>query len=347
MLTIEMLPAHHGDSILIEYGDQADPNRVLIDGGTASSAEAIIHRLGQVGKTAALELLVVTHVDEDHIGGILKLLAAGTILVAPKDVWFNAYRHLFPPDKLGGLLGEQLSDAIEAAGFKWNEAFDKGKSVVVPDHGPLPVKNLAGGATITLLSPTWDKLVKLRPKWEAESKKAGILPGGEAKPDDVLGKRAPLTKIDIDKLLEVKFKQDPSAANGSSIALLFEYEGKRVLFGADAHPSVVLGSLQRMSATPIAIDAFKVCHHGSRNNTTTALLAHLLAKRFLISTNSETFGHPDPESLARIVSCSGPKTLCFNYSTDYIDPWNRQALRERYAYEVELPDEEGRLVVRL
>jgi len=347
MLTLEMMPAHHGDSILIEYGDEAQPYRVLIDGGTRSSADAIVQRLGKIGKTVALELLVVTHVDEDHIGGMLKLLATAPELVAPKDVWFNAYKHLFPPDKLGGRLGEDLSAAIEKAGFPWSEAFDKGQSVVVPDEGPLPRVALAGGATITLLSPTWDKLEKLRPKWVAECRKAGILPGEGAKPLDVLGKHAPPARIDVEQLLKTEFHEDSSAANGSSIAFLFEHEGKRALLGADAHPGVVLASLQRLSPVPVAVDAFKVCHHGSRNNTTTALVAHLASKRFLVSTNGETFGHPDPEALARIVASSGKKTLCFNYHTAYCEPWNRMALRQQYGYELELPDDEGNLVVRL
>src|SRR6185295_549265 len=173
MLTIEMLPAHHGDSLLIEYGDEARPRRVLIDGGTESSTGDIVKRLGRIGKSVALELLVVTHVDEDHIGGMLKLLDTNAKLIDPKDVWFNAYRHLFPPDKLGATLGESLSTAIESAGFGWNKAFG-GKSVVVPCSGPMPKVTLAGGATITLLSPTWDKLEKLRPRWEAECVKAGI-----------------------------------------------------------------------------------------------------------------------------------------------------------------------------
>jgi hypothetical protein len=345
MLTVEMLPAHHGDSILLEYGDEAAPHRVLVDGGTISSAEAVVEGLAKIGKTVDLELLVITHVDEDHIGGMLALLAANSKAIAPRDVWFNAYKHLFPPDRLGGPLGEGLSTAIDEAGFPWNEVFGGG-SVVVPDTGPLPRVPLAGGASITLLSPTWKKLEALRPKWVAECKKAGILPGEGAKPSDVLGKRPPPTNVDVEKLLKVKFKQDSSASNGSSIAFLFEYQGKRVVLGADAHPSVVLASLKRLSPDPVAVDAFKVCHHGSRNNTTSALLAHLPAKRYLISTNSETFGHPDPEALARIVSCHGRKTLCFNYDTDYGKPWNRQALRQKYDYEVEFPDEDG-LVVRL
>src|SRR5262249_37670622 len=150
-----------------------------------------------------------------------------------------------------------------------------GKSVVVPDEGDLPRKPLPGKATITLLSPTWTKLERLRPKWVAECKKAKILPGKGAKPSDVLGKRPPPSDIRVGELLEVAFKQDPSPANGSCIAFIFEHGGKRVLFGADAHPRVILASLKRLPDDPVALDALKVCHHGSRNNTTVELLAQV------------------------------------------------------------------------
>jgi hypothetical protein len=163
----------------------------------------------------------------------------------------------------------------------------------------------------------------------------------------VLGKHAPPTRIDVEQLLEAAFHQDPSPANGSSIAFLFEHDEKRILLGADAHPRVVLTSLLRLSHTPLTVAAFKVCHHGSRNNTTAALLAHLDCKRFLVSTNGETFGHPDPEALARVVSLPGEKILCFNYDTDYSKPWNKQGLEQKYGYEVELPDDDGELVVEL
>jgi hypothetical protein len=188
--------------------------------------------------------------------------------------------------------------------------------------------------------PTWEKLEKLEPRWKKECEKAGLIPGEGADPEDVLGKHPPPENIDVDALLKVPFKQDPSPANGSCIAFLFEYDGKRVLFGADAHPSVVLASLKRLSPEPVKVDAFKLCHHGSRNNTTTALLDHVVCDRYLVSSSGQTFGHPDPETIARVVSRGGKKTLCFNYDTDYTQPWNREQLRERYNYDVEFPDED-------
>ena len=140
MLRIEMLPAHHGDALLIEYGKtKKELHRVLIDGGTPGSKAAVVKRLAAInkGKPVPLELFVVTHVDEDHIGGALAMLMMKPLPFKPKDVWFNAWQHLFPPDQMGAKQGEGLTRAIEKAKLPWNKAFD-GKSIVVPDKGKLP-----------------------------------------------------------------------------------------------------------------------------------------------------------------------------------------------------------------
>jgi beta-lactamase superfamily II metal-dependent hydrolase len=42
--------------------------------------------------------LILTHIDADHIEGLLKLVAERDSLVTFKDVWFNGRQHLEPPD---------------------------------------------------------------------------------------------------------------------------------------------------------------------------------------------------------------------------------------------------------
>jgi len=83
--------------VLVEYGTTSAPHYVLVDGGTPETFDALRTRLHGIGSPALLDLLVVTHIDEDHIGGVLKLLAHPSPLVRPDDVWFNAYHHLFRP----------------------------------------------------------------------------------------------------------------------------------------------------------------------------------------------------------------------------------------------------------
>ena len=71
---IEMLPANEGDCILITI--PREDIRMLIDGGTSETYTSCLReRLLQIKeKGKGLDLLVVTHIDNDHIGGIIELL---------------------------------------------------------------------------------------------------------------------------------------------------------------------------------------------------------------------------------------------------------------------------------
>ena len=94
MFTIEMLPAAYGDCLWVEYGDRAAPRRILIDGGISSGYDAIVERAGQAGTRCVFELVVVSHVDSDHIDGVVKLLANLPPEIEIKEIWFNGWDQL-------------------------------------------------------------------------------------------------------------------------------------------------------------------------------------------------------------------------------------------------------------
>ena len=73
----------------------------------------------------SFELLVVTHVDSDHIAGVLELLRDEAIGATFGEVWFNAWRHLQEAlEGLGPVEGELLTQTILARDLAWNDAFD-------------------------------------------------------------------------------------------------------------------------------------------------------------------------------------------------------------------------------
>src|SRR5262249_4885334 len=165
---IDMLPAREGDCLWIEYGDRARPRRMLIDGGRQSAYATLKQRFAALpADQREFELLMLSHVDADHIEGLLKIVADPDLRVRFKDVWFNGRCHLDRLQDFGAVQGEIFTQGIAAKGWNWNAAFD-GASVVIPDNGALPVKDLADGMRLTVLSPTWEKLEKLRPTWDKE-----------------------------------------------------------------------------------------------------------------------------------------------------------------------------------
>lgn len=355
MFEIHMLPAHHGDCLWVEYGPKTKPLRMLIDCGTGATFPALKEKIEALpAGQRHFELFVVSHVDDDHIGGALALLDGLKGLgVTISDVWFNAYPHLegkaiaSGPDLLGAKQGEKLSGLIVDRSLAWNRHF-KGRAVVCEEDGDLPQVKLKGGMKLTLLSPYWTQLEKMKTAWIAECKKAGLLPGGAVEDsviDDTLG-----DETDVNTLANTPFKPDAAPANGSSIAFLAEYRETRALFGADAYAPVLARSLERLGHSTekrLPLHALKAPHHGSSHNFSRELMELVQASNLLISTNGDRFKHPDRAAIARMVKFNDPgATLCFNYATEFNSFWDKPSRQNKHQYQAVYPQEgeEGLLV---
>lgn len=345
MFTLEMLPADYGDCIWIEYGDPKAPKRILVDCGTLPTFECLEKRILQLPEEQRrFELLVITHIDNDHIDATVKLLNATPSLAKFGQIWFNGHEHLSRPDTLGVLQAAYVEALITKLKIPWNTSF-KGGSVVVPDSGPLPEIALSDGMQLTLLSPGWTELVKLRPVWDKELSAKGLQPGDneaalkklaeEKKYADLLGAGGP----DISQLAAAAFKEDTSATNGSSIAILAEYDGKRCLLAGDAFPSVLAAGISRKQTggDPLYLNTFKIPHHGSKHNTSSELLKLLRCQNFLVSTSGKQFGHPDPETIARIIKNGGNPKLHFNYLSTQTKIWNDASLMKKAGFQAFFP----------
>src|SRR3954468_675090 len=95
MLRIEMLPAAQGDAIWVEWGSVIDPFRALVDGGPATTYRHLRNRVTSLGTRPRLDLVVVTHIDRDHLEGIVRLLQDRKVLgLRVGDIWFNGWPHV-------------------------------------------------------------------------------------------------------------------------------------------------------------------------------------------------------------------------------------------------------------
>lgn len=350
-----MLPAQQGDALWIEYGDPDAPSRVLVDAGTPPTYNLVKDRILRLARAPGnIELFIVTHIDTDHVGGALKLLADDTLGPELGGIWFNAWRHLRADaggDRLGPVDGEILSELLDRGRWRWNEAFSGGPAVV-PDEGPLPACELPGGMTLTLLSPGPAQLRDLRRKWLRVVEDAGLDPSQPGRAQEVLKAlaarkgvrldRLGAEEIDVRKLAESAFIPDRAQANGSTIAVLAEFEGKSALLGGDGFADVIAANVRRLSQErgrhKLAVDAIKLPHHGSRHNLGTELLSVLACKRYLFSTNGAIFGHPDRETVAQVIVDGGnDPTLYFNYRTSVNTVWDNPSLMREFCYGVVYP----------
>jgi hypothetical protein len=200
-----------------------------------------------------------------------------------------------------------------------------------------------------MTSPDMAELVRLRPKWKRECEKAGLLPGSAGAGKAALEASRKLRPrrlgegaIDLNALAAPKFSPDRAAANGSSIALLAEHGRKSILLLADAFPTVLAPSIDRLlherGQTRLELDACKVSHHGSEFNTSPELLKKIRCGRYLVSTNGAIFGHPDPSTIARILLAARPQAqLVFNYASEHNAIWRDPSNQRRLRYSSQFP----------
>jgi len=156
-----------------------------------------------------------------------------------------------------------------------------------------------------------------------------------------------LDTLTIERIEELSdssnYLADNSVANGSSIAFILKVNKKSILFLADAHSEVIEEGLEpfyeRNNKEPLFFDAIKVSHHGSNGNTSPKLLQMIDSPKYLFSTNSKGYGHPDLETIARVINREihnsfdfNKRELIFNYELDHIKGLDDENLKRHYNY---------------
>lgn len=355
-LVLDVLPAQEGDALLLALPGRGRTHHVLIDAGTPSTAPVVLERLKAI-PDRRLDLVVVTHIDSDHIAGMAKLLASPAFDLQIDDVWLNGHRHLPKPANERGVAdAERLTailtgDTAARKSLPWNQAF--GGKVIVRDDvpassgSPLPVIELPWGLRLTILSPTMKKLADLRKDWDRYvSQLHRGLPSAETEqPARVLTRGLSLQEAALRET-----KDDAAPPNGSSIAFLAEFGGRSLLFGADAHPDALVPALKMLALSPgkqLIVDVLKLPHHGSCANVTLDLLEAVRAEHYVVSTSGRRFQHPDEEAMARVLtrgrSTPGARpTLWFNYASDTTARWLDPQFAERHKYVAVGPSANGK-----
>ncbi len=342
-VVVEALRAAYGDSILVTCSLGNGEWRLLVDTGTDECWPSLKERLQRIppgdGGKRHIDLVVISHIDHDHIGAAHALFDDQSLGLSFGDIWFNAptqtaSRGVEEGQSLASLLGASRAD------LPWNMAWGGQHAVVGVDQPFVELPYEEGGPRITLLSPTPKELAKLFKVWDAELKKLGKESVPVKRPAVARG----LGVMDLVAMAGHATPLDHAPANGSSIAFLLEHGGHSLLLSADAYAPVLVGALTALAAhrgvsLPWQFDVFKLSHHGSSANITVDLFRAVQAQHYIVSTNGAIFGHPDDEAIARAVVGGGAqRTFSFNYHNDHTEKWNAPELRERYGYSVSLPE---------
>ena len=219
-----------GDSILIRDGAGFD---ILIDGGKPEAGPIVLDYLRSQGITD-LDVMLASHADSDHIGGLISVLQATDITV--QSVLYNGY----PGDTA-----------------TWNtfvSAVTENGSVLSSVQFPADL--------------TWGTM------------QAHIL-------NPAAGLSNPET-------------------NDVSIVIRLDYGSVNYLFTGDISATIEATVIARQ--TPIASEILKVAHHGSAYSTSDTFLAEADPTTSVISVGRNSYDHPSPLTIDRIVN-SGSQVL--------------------------------------
>ena len=307
---LHILQAMSGDSLLLSYiGNDNKEHNILVDGGKPNTFQKSIKTV--MKQIDILDYIFVTHIDNDHIGGINKLLGS-SYQSKIKNIFLNS----------GQLIAKNTSTMISESDANTLIDFINKSDTLKSNKEKITIDTKCDffGLKISFLSPTDEALSHFCNSYTLNKIKEVALISDTEEEAEPIQALSELSKIEF---RETSLKADPS--NGVSLAMLVEYQGKSILLLGDAKDSVLISSLQQnySKRNRLKVDYIKLSHHGSKFHTSTEFLSLVECNHFIISTDGKNNKnkHPNIETLARILchNCRDKTEkiyFYFNYSKD-------------------------------
>jgi beta-lactamase superfamily II metal-dependent hydrolase len=289
-ISIDMLSVGNADAQIVWLKDHNKNHFViLIDGGKKSDGETVINHLEHHIKPhvgyAAPDLVICTHHDQDHIGGLTAVVEKYRTAIG--EVWINN-----PADHISHHSYQLLKESFrrQSAQTQYKSILESIKNVEdfisVVDRIGIERKPALHGresqnGIIKILGPTKEFYDLLLPGMD------GIEKFVSAEAQYIYN--AHLAPLNINEAAEssspcpvVDQVNDTSATNNSSVILeINAQEGKRFLFTGDAGVNAFADVEKRYSLEKI--HWLDVPHHGARRNLSVRLIDLMRPKYALIS----------------------------------------------------------------
>lgn len=320
---IRIIKALYGDAFVLHCHKGEEYGTIVVDGGPNKDSRKIVEEFDKLG---GIDLMVLSHYDLDHIGGILAYISKhkNDKPFPVKEIWCNcaydvpivsspdiSYSHA---KKLADLLTE-INECLKDGGFPeviWQEQLMAGQKIERPF------------ADFFILSP--EQNVKTLND-EQYSRSVANISINHKRQKDALQKSL--------QELATCPKEPPSSSNiselvnWSSIAFYLTCDNLKAVMLGDSYPSTVIKSLKGFEfdeENKLKVDYVKVSHHGSRNNISNEMLDMIDCNQFVFSTNGGLGQacHPDRESIGNILYHKGRDwdkeiRLYFNYPQSILE----------------------------
>jgi hypothetical protein len=316
MFKLHVLQAKWGDSLLLEFGEDR-PKYILVDGGPKGAYEANLEKkLGNISSSGGvLDLVILTHVDSDHVEGLLKL-TNGLKESRPENIhrpirvvsfWHNSFSDslgvgsrveslftMFRTTRAVMIDSDPKIERLVTSISQGDQLAEDAKKLDIPRNQNLPRSLVCSDdkdsvtvddMVLHIIGPTRENLSKLEQEWEKWLEEEGLAVSYST----------------------VMSRSEVTVPNLSSIMILAEYNGKSILLTGDGHVDDLTEGLEKAGllrrGETITVDVMKVPHHGSRHNVTSEFFKRVMADIYVISASGR-YGHPNIQTLEYIVQAA-------------------------------------------
>lgn len=296
---IEMLSVGAADAFILYVVDSLNKGHIiLIDAGNYSDGDKIIQHLRKYYNNPIIDLAIVTHCDDDHYGGFVRMLEKldkgehdaininnfwvndpGKNHIKVKDVKYinsqtsvnNKARKIY---NCGDLNLLKLIDKLRIP------RCEKFAECIKNEYGiPTNICSDSHFTFLYIIGPTKSYYEELIPKFRDEIK--------YKESDNMYNESADIATNDsLSPTLDAA-EDDGSAHNQSSMIILFQpQENKKYLFMGDAGREAFdkIPFLHKLKIRNV--DWLKVPHHGSKHNLDSKMIKWINPKVAYISANS-------------------------------------------------------------
>ena len=241
-----------------------------------------------------IDLLIVTHVDRDHIGGVLGWFEndfPSSDFV--REIWINDDVEIEDKNCLDNSTGQ----AVSLISLLIDKRINYRNQIVAGKYHRFG----------------WGKILVIAPSETHHNAIARDIAERLNNDSEDAYKRS------IKDYLADNWEMGPvTPENDASIALLLQTnEGECDLFLGDANIATVINSIKEeakkgMIELPLQCKWVKLSHHGSRNNFRPEFLDVVKAEGYIFSTDGTLYQHPDKAVVAQLIGRTGAD-LYFNY----------------------------------
>ena len=260
-ITVSLIRSGKGDCIHIRFsGYSGQARNIIIDSGPPVSAAEFRKLYNEIIKRdKMLDCVIVTHYDEDHLGGLVKLVETeGSINIG--SVYMNG---VLPPEddenpahsshtNLSARQNQELIHKLLEAGIPIENQVTAGRKIEVD------------GAILTVIAPDEERFGRVLGQLEAEETRIQkmlqeqLQEEPEKRPQEksqkVLLAGESDWSVSFEKLMDRTYpSKSVTASNGASIVFVFQYDGYSFLFTGDAPAGAVIKGLKHWGSSALSV----------------------------------------------------------------------------------------------